>query len=352
MFKLPFFIPDIPKSASYVDQEYFFDIDRQVLLSSLQMVDTAFSDLDYAPNPLFDEFYEIKDVQQAKSKKPVLCSICIFKQQRNYHQKPHGFDGYLQGLKERIRLFSETDDQTLRVYVGDNIWDLLYKEGVLRAKHVDFVRMSCSSNQSHIGLKWRSLAYDDFDYDYVYIDDTDVMSHNTNLSRISLQIGDFEHHFNGHPDVHFHSYLAPPHDDKQGLFYDYLTFDKPLFTNAFFVGDITNYLAFHTLDIIRSPKRFPFESIVPLLRLCYPASGTIYLCDPCREVWTMISSINSRHTFYYAGEGFFLYFLRHHLKYRLEWIRDHYSQFKYDDKSLLWRIRNQLIDDGHIIESC
>ena len=63
----PFFIDEIPESARYADHHCFFpNQDRKVLLSRIQMVDTAFSEEEFVrvsntePDPKFAREFAIK----------------------------------------------------------------------------------------------------------------------------------------------------------------------------------------------------------------------------------------------------------------------------------------------------
>ena len=185
---MQFLIDEIPSGATYCRRNDFlhafptgndtYDIDR--LMNGIQIIDTRLTldeiaTIETRSYPAcLESFFDIKDIQESKRSGKALCSVSIFKMVDEKSTTDKSFEVYLNGLKEKIAYFREYHpEQKLRVYAGDSVWNLLHKEGILEADDVDFVRMACSSEYTEIGIFWRFLAFNDYGYEYVYINETD-----------------------------------------------------------------------------------------------------------------------------------------------------------------------------------
>lgn len=281
-----FFIP--PSETPFTDHfEYsqinnIFDIvksqDRSQdryndFINKVQVIDPRWtqSDLDRvnnAPASRLAEMFNIRDKIEPSRRGETLCSICLFSwEDTQWARQP--FQEYLDGLKERIRIFrDELPNQTLRVYVANDIWDILHKEDILAANHVEFIRMTHSSRASRFGMLWRQLAFDDYDYPYVYLEDTDLRE---NELRITPEI--LERMFSCEKEnfePHIVSSLSFNQDLDFNLFYETRT--KPtnhneltLLNGLEFLWHIVgpeNYYKTSILTMARGPKRLPFDNIV------------------------------------------------------------------------------------------
>ena len=179
-----FFIDEIPSGAEYYPPGMFFryfvpDRDGE-FLAHLQFLDkrVTWKDLgDWTinvPPSHLSESFAIKDTQLSGKGGEALCSLCIFRMEVDELHTGKEFQVYVDGLKFWIKVFRNArKEQKLRVYVGDSAWDDLHRQGVLEAREVDFVRMKMSSSYTEVGVLWRCLAFDDYDYAYVYLEETD-----------------------------------------------------------------------------------------------------------------------------------------------------------------------------------
>ena len=182
--EVPFFIDKIPPGAEYYPRgeffRYFVPQRAAEFLSGLQILDTRININDLtdwrytnAPDHLM-ECFAIEDIQTSNQCGEALCSLSLFKMEREELHTGKPFQLYVDGLRFWIDVFRNSrKSQTLRVYVGNSAWDELHRQGILEAKDVDFVKMKHSSAKTEIGVLWRYLAFDDYDYEYVYIEETD-----------------------------------------------------------------------------------------------------------------------------------------------------------------------------------
>jgi len=222
------------------------------------------------------EMFNIRDKIEPSRRGDILCSICLFSWEDTLWQRIP-FREYFDGLKERIRIFrDEMPNQTLRVYVANDLWDMLHKENIFEAKHVEFVRMTHSSRASRFGMLWRQLAFDDYNYEYVYLEDTDPhrkdgdgnlieeLRVNTEILErmFSCEKRDFE------PQIV--SSLSFNQDLNFNLFYENkaepIEHDGETILNGmrhlWHMISPENYYKTQILTMARGPKRLPFDNIV------------------------------------------------------------------------------------------
>ena len=345
----PFFIGSLPPTADYADNRTFFDGDeRNDLLNRVQIIDPAWSETEFEririsqPNPRFAKQFEIKDMQLSAVDREILCSICLFRRNLNFEDPV--FSYYLNHLKEKIEVFTRSchAKQKLRVYVGNDIWDLLHKEKVLKAKHVDFVRMSQSSRYSQIGMQWRILAYDDYAYQCVYMDDTDwhdnleIMDDDEFDRRFPVEVRD---------KFHFSLTSFTPFQDHSADLWDFHSFHRDVYWDIFYIRNPLNYFLFHDLAIIRGSRRVPFEVIVPFLVEPWTKRGKLYtLFDPARDIWTDVGELVVRHE-WVNYLGFWLFYLRKQLALRYWYLIDYYELLNtLDENHFLKRLHHQIFE--------
>ena len=191
-----FLIPSIPKGAAYVDQYSFVEcypigknsdgtdrFDLRRLLNEIQVVDPRLSleELDRIdpPDPDIASLFDIADMQLSSRGADALCSFSLFKSRgaagRNKQIYGRTWRDYLEGLRRWIHFYrAHFPNQKVRVYVANDMWDELHKEGLLQSKDVDFVKMVHSDYGTLTGILWRYMAFDDYDYEYVYAEDIDA----------------------------------------------------------------------------------------------------------------------------------------------------------------------------------
>ena len=168
-----FFIDAIPIDAEFCDPSDFHGS-----LDEIMFLDTRLklSDVDHlASSSHYTNLFEIKDEITGSRKAKVLLSLCLYNLDFSKNDRGRPFEMYLNGVKQWIE-YMESDEgegEMLRVYVADDCWDVLHAEGVLEHKNFDFVRMRLSSKHTYMGTLWRYLAFDDYKYEHVYIEETD-----------------------------------------------------------------------------------------------------------------------------------------------------------------------------------
>ena len=349
---LPFLIEELPIDAEYADNKSFLEITKIDFFQYIQFVDIAWSSarLYQITRSAVDEkwarIFEIKDEQLSPVDHEVLCSICIFKRDI---EVGHGtFQFYVDALKERIERFRGDDftNQKLRVYVGDSAWDTLYSEKILQAKDVDFVRMANSSPYSIMGQQWRILAYNDYDYPYVYMADTP--KHTGDLPDKRLK--------DKYPKelldkYHFTLTSVEPTMDYSVSLCDILLFQRNpnRHTHCFFTYELNDYFNFCDLKIIRGPNRLPFPDVVPIIGACYQERRALYkLYDSRYNIWTEMSHL----PFWLEWEnilGYWILFIRKHITLRYRYLKNYLQLFdRLDDNHFLKRFHYQILENRSV----
>ena len=192
-----FLIQSTPNEAAYVDQYQFVEcyptgqknadgtdqFDIRSLLNALQVVDSRISLEDLqrleTPAPDIASIFEIEDMQLSARGADALCSFALFKGRglaaQNKAVYGRRWKDYLEGLQRWIHFYrAHFPNQKIRVHVANDMWDELHKEGILQSKDVDFVKMVHSDYGTLVGILWRYLAFDDYNYEYVYAEDIDA----------------------------------------------------------------------------------------------------------------------------------------------------------------------------------
>ena len=306
-----FFIDKIDLRAEYVDSNVFFMQNEERIddfANEIQVVDTRWSAEDLeriksAERSDLSYFYEIEDMIESPKRGEALCSICIFFiGDTPWMNQP--FHEYLEGLHYRIDIFrNELSSQKLRVYVGNSAWEILHKEGILKADDVDFVRMRRNSSGTRLGTTWRHLAFDDYDYPYVYIDDTDRRAHllpdggSILVDELRKDQGILDRCFSrgdGGKRPHLTSALSFARDGNANLFH-HVDIDESLFafTPSSRIRNPASYYETAVCELVRGPDRLPFDDIVPILveSMMAPDGYTIFH-QPSFQ-WTFMKEVSA-----------------------------------------------------------
>ena len=342
----PFLIGSIPEAAEYADNNTFIEITQAGFELNWQIEDPAWSDAELQrinntpPDRRWADYFEIKDVQLSPVNCEILCSICIFKRDV---EVGHGtFPFYVKVLKEKIEQFAQSDhaNQKLRVYVGNSAWDTLHKEDILRNRDVDFVRMNRSSSHSIMGMQWRILAYDDYDYPFVYINDTH-----------HVPKGEYTDYYfqekvpicSLRDTLNFSLVGDPPKRDPHLQLYNIGFYKKPGFRSHYYYAlELNNYFNFNDLKIVRGPLHLPFSDILPIITASYRRRLQPYMVyDPRYNLWTELGQL----PFFLEwtnGLGYWIFFLRKHIRVSYRYIETYHRILnKLDESHFLKRLHNQ-----------
>ena len=306
-----FFIDEFLDYSNYCTPNKFYHkltADSSMLPNEVQMIDPRFTeaDLEYINGSDYESpllrLFGVKDKQLSKKQGDALCSTNIWRSYDGWSMQP--FSDYLDGLKNRIRHYQEVQpNHKLRVYVGDDVWDILHKEKVLEAKEVDFIRMGCSSQSSIIGLLWRLMAFDDYDYEYVYIDDSDdrtaLMPNGKRESITPLLVdNDILKRRMGVPnqnkEVQMAAALSLGAKDKYGNFFMPVDIDTEQFNTPTPIKQIFapyTYYEGAILTVTRGSKRLPFRSIIPVLCECLNRQTTYFVYHNPTNHWTAFNAV-------------------------------------------------------------
>ena len=300
-------IDKIPNSSTYAIPFLFFkDLDSDAFSKRVQVEDMRWdmarieqiiqADLEND----FGRMLKIKDAQYSQFDREILCSICLYKPE---HQFKETWEYYYNYLKNRIHDFAnnreEYGDQKLRCYVGDSCWDILHRDGVLKASHVDFIRMFDSSEYSYVGQTWRALAYDDFDYKCVYVADTDIRLHRYRSSPISEIFPPDEWH-----SCNFMA-LAP------------LLIPDPVwkvYSSHHMFSNIARILRLSDVCLFRCSPPIPFLKPAQLLQAVWQSSRQMLkVYDPERDMWTYSATDSHRQNDSFAHMGHIVFYLSKYL---------------------------------------
>lgn len=320
------------------------------------------------PSTRAREMFEVKDKVESQRQGTALCSICLFDQGEHIWSK--AYQPYLDGLKLRIETFrNELPDQTLRVYVGDSAWDSVYSEGILSVSDVDFYRMSHNSEASFIGMNWRLLAFDDYDYEYVYLEDTDPrVDQSTGAPIDELRVNSeilarMFHCGNSDIEPAIVSSLSFSRDLEGNLFYEtqahetYATSAETELNGPRRLCCITNpahYYRTSILTMARGPRRLPFDNIVPILcEVLFNSPNQFQLIHTNSHRTSYAIDAMPSLTSYELGETWVFYLSKlMPIKMWIEprhmgWVAQH---LKRHGKSSFWRrLHEQMIIDGNYL---
>ena len=306
----PFLIPQIPLGAKYCNRSEIVHAypdgsgyDMKRLLNEVQIVDSRLNSVSDIPEsrPELLELFEIKDFQESSRGADALCSICLFDLERQSPKSDKDWNVYLQGLRDWIGFMrSEMPNQKLRVYIADNVWDILHKEQILKSDDVDFVRMQHSSEKAAIGCLWRYLAFDDYRYEYVYIEDTDergayVNNKWMNVERIKSTSYVLQSRLYGGA----HIGTALTFVDKEAEFFgeenrshiDFFEWHKIPIYDPVFMCRLTYFCRSCASTMTRGPKRLPFDDIVPMLCYFLDKGNSQIIYHPQANYWSNFHEI-------------------------------------------------------------
>ena len=347
---IPLFLIDaLPDNATYADNSTFVEMSGQDCQHHAQIVDIAWSEAKLEQIKASEirgkwaQIFDVKDAQMTPADREILCSICIFKREVEVNHRPFQF--YINALKEKIERFAQPDykRQKLRVYVGDNLWDTLHREGILKNNEVDFVRMVDSSRFSIMGMQWRVLAYDDYNYQCVYMNDT---------HRVPDELPDdnFEKQFPMEcwDQFHFSFDSVLPWQDRFLNLYSMREFKTEHWFNShyFFTYELNDYFNFNDLRILRGSRRLPFSDIVSIIDAAYRERRKLYqVYDPRFNIWTEFGHL----PFWLEWVNmlaFWVYFLRKHLTLRYFYLKEYDELLEnLDENHFLKRLHRQIFED-------
>ena len=365
-----FLIPEVPDGAIYTNRSDFLyadDTGLDCLLNEIQVVDPRWELKDlasYSPRKEIRSFFEIKDFQESKRSAEALCSMSLFRIESEFHQSEKRWEIYLKGLEKWIVHFRENlPEQKIRVYVGDDVWDVLHTEGILKAEDVDFVRMANSSKQSSIGMLWRNLAFDDCRYPYVYVEDLDERyAYRGNkfqpVPRIEAHLRYLKSRFEP-TSANFASALTFIFDEDS-LFSDEKTDEIPFFRwedisidDPVFIHRLCNFCRANASTLIRSLERLPFDMTRVLCRYL-TLSDTQIFYHPRRHIWTNFREITPSLDFRFLDERWLFYLTK---LVEVKWWIPPEKMFifdriykRYGEQTMLIRLYKQLVAEGNYLE--
>ena len=378
---VPFFIDKIPSGAEYYPRGEFF---RQFVpnrveefLSELQVLDTRVTCEDLVNWKRTDaavdltECFAVKDIQESNKRGEALCSLCIFKMEVDELHTGKTFQDFVDGVKFWIEVFRDSRKaQTLRVYVGDSAWDELHQQGVLAAKDVNFVRMSHSSIKSEIGVFWRYLAFDDYDYEYVYIDETDgegefvdgkwMRAEDKIKSGFLYDRKAIERRLEtpkGFADFSTPVLPVPPVEIDQGLLPN---MGIPLFfvsedyrlSDPWFIYRLSEYVQTGSPLLTRGPNQLPF-SMARMLAAHFERGTERILYHPSINAWCNVRERHPNLNYRYTDDQW-LFHLTKVLKINmkiggLELLKCYADQKRFGDAFFIKRIYDALERDGNYL---
>ena len=375
---MQFLINEVPDGAEYCRRSDFlhafplgddqFDMDR--LLNGVQVVDTRLTESDLEtidqsePRPEYARFFEIVDRQDSKKRGEALCSITIFKLNQEIGTTGKTFDVYLNGLKAKIHYFRhESPNQKLRVYAGYNTWDILHGEGILEADDVDFVRMKDSSAWTEIGTFWRFLAFDDYDYPFVYISETDghgkfvdgkwtvdKKGHwGCNLEFLEAGVAG---------DMHMATKIlpTPAPETREGsipeAFPLFFWVEDYRLSDSLFMHRLSEYTQSATPEMLRGPKRLPFSSIAKILCHHFARGDERIIYHPESNLWTNIRERHPNLNFRYIDDHWLFHLTKIlRVKYVIhtdEFIELNYQFERYGENWFVKRLFDDLVGNDNL----
>lgn len=374
-----FLITEVPHDAEFCTRQEFlhafplgddqFDIDR--LLNGLQVVDTRLTEDDLRvieetpPRSEHSRFFEIKDIQESPKRGEALCSLSLFKMDAERGTTGKTFDVYLDGLKQKIHHFRhESPNQKLRVYIGDSAWDEVHRAGCFEAADVDFVRMKESSRRTEIGTLWRFLAFDDYDYPFVYISETDGHGKFVDDEWVVDEKGHWgctlpflETGTSG--GMHMATKILPmpaPETRKNSIPEDFpflFWVEDYRLSDPLFIHRLSEYIQSATPEMLRGPKRLPFSDISRILCHHLARGDERILYHPESNLWTNIRERQPNLNFRYIDDQW-LFHLTKVLRVK-HWINPGdlggcYSGFRrYGENWFFKRLCDALVADGNMI---
>ena len=303
-------IDKIPNSSTYaVPLLFFSDLNREPFLNRVQVKDMRWdmarieqiiqADLEND----FGKMLKIKDAQYSQFDREILRSICLYKMKHQFKFK-ETWEYYYNHLKRQIHYFANDErfaSQKLRCYVGDSCWDILHRDGVLKANHVDFIRMFDSSGYSYVGQTWRALAYDDFDYKCVYVADTDLEKKGYSSRGLSFVF----------PPEEWGTYnFATRPINIYGEQLKFWTRGIRLYS----VISCIDYMRLSDIKLFRGSQKLSFLKPAQLLQATWECLGEPYqVYDPERDMWTYVPTTLHRAGGLLAHMGNVIFYLSKHL---------------------------------------
>lgn len=360
-----FFISEIPDGATYASRRDFLSGELDTILNEVQVLDPRWNldDLSEPPRKEIASLFEIKDFQESKRSANALCSMSLFKINSGFHRSQKSWQTYLDGVRDWISHFrSNQGRQKLRFYVGDDVWETLHKEKILEATDVDFVRMKDSSQKACTGMLWRNLAFDDYNYPYVYIEDLDnrygwVSNRFQPVDRICMNLRVLKRRFKP-TDANFASALtfifdegsffnSGNEDTLQFFKWESMSIDDPVF-----IHQLANYCRSNASTLTRSPEALPFRVKDALCRYLSRVDTQIFYRHS-ENVWTTFRERTPSLDFRYLDERWLFYLskivdVKWWIPPEKVFIFDRIFQ-RYGQQALLLRLYRDLVDSGNYL---
>ena len=388
MMATPFLIQQIPPNAKYVDQYNLVEayptgaknddgmdqFDMPQLLNEIQVVDPRIKAAELeglqSPNPSVSSLFDVEDMQLSSKGADALCSFSLFKGEGGVAENKlvygRTWRDYVDGLRHWIDFYKENfPNQKIRVYVANDMWDELHKQGILQSKDVDFIKMVHSDNGTLVGILWRYLALDDYNFEYVYAEDIDANGafkdnykfiHRWQIKNSIQGLEKRLHRPYGGP-----AQLAQPVAVRPNEFVNYPVSDASYNRSPellFFLHSDKGRVLTHDIGtfcmswgnwMVRGPRKLPC-SIIPLICRDFLRDPTLQIYNPSKAHWSRFYQ-SERVLVSYGPDDVFPFYLTRILdiKYSLFQNRVEVLQaiYKfYGEDCFLLRLYKQLVEEG------
>ena len=174
-----FYLDEIPDSARYLKTEEFSVLPN--MYENLHILDPRWNSPDTEIASHINEFFEVADIaSNAEGSHKWICGFSVFflKYVMDWQTEHQGrtqsekHENLIQGVRELIEFPDRCPETLLRFYVSADVWERLAKEGLLKAKDVEFCKMAYPSEDSQFGALWRMMVL--FDQRFQWAIQTDV----------------------------------------------------------------------------------------------------------------------------------------------------------------------------------
>ena len=289
-----FYIDEIPKDSCYINPHDFFNNDS--MESGLQVVDHRWDNLDFDNvGSKFNDFFEVDDiVSNVDGSENWICGFSVFFLKSIFLESDadrlslDSCSKLIRGVRRLIEFNDRSNTTVLRFYVSDEVFNMIWEEGLLNSDHTEFYKMCFPSEDTQIGTMWRLMVLSDDKYEYAI--ETDV---SPDEDWILPRIADWGH-------VDFLKWL------DSGCFLAGETFFPNYFTHpVFMLEDITKcFFCPEVFDNITAGGILSKPSEMPDMKSVFvrymEMNPSVYLHDIERSVWT---EMRIRHAIAYGWQG-------------------------------------------------